>query len=85
MPENYGINLLNFLYKISLKQSGDFVQVIDSNIPAYLKKGDILLEINSKEIKTLKDVNEVICDSIYGDAVLTIYRNKQVIKFKIQL
>lgn len=85
MPKDYGIHVLNLLYGIKLKEAGDYVQVSASNIPAYLKKDDIILEINSKEIKNLNDLNETICDSLYGDAVFTIYRNKQIIKFKIQL
>jgi S1-C subfamily serine protease len=85
MPKDYGIHVLNLLYGIKLKEAGDYVQVSASNIPAYLKKDDIILEINSKEIKNLNDLNETICDSLYGDAVFTIYRNNQIIKFKIQL
>jgi len=85
MPKDYGIHVLNLLYGIKLKEAGDYVQVSASNIPAYLKKDDIILEINSKEIKNLNDLNETICDNLYGDAVFTIYRNNQIIKFKIQL
>lgn len=85
MPKDYGIYVLNLLYGIKLKEAGDYVQVSASNIPAYLKKDDIILEINSKEIKNLNDLNEAIYDSLYGDAIFTIYRNNQIIKFKIQL
>ncbi|MBZ4644209.1 MAG: serine protease Do [Deferribacteraceae bacterium] len=83
MPENYGLNLLNTFFGIKLTQSGDYVKVLDSSIPAYLKKGDIILSVNSTEIKKLSDINETIINNIYDKNIFTIYRNNRIFKFEL--
>jgi hypothetical protein len=83
MPENYGLNLLNTFFGIKLTQSGDYVKVLDSSIPTYLKKGDIILSVNSTEIKKLSDINETIINNIYDKNIFTIYRNNRIFKFEL--
>jgi serine protease Do len=83
MPENYGLKLLNDFFGIKFKQSGDYVKVIGSSIPAYLKKGDILLAINNIEIKKISDINEIIINNIFDKNIFTIYRNDRIFKFEL--
>ncbi|MCB4204517.1 trypsin-like peptidase domain-containing protein [Deferribacterales bacterium Es71-Z0220] len=83
MPENYGLKLLNDFFGIKFKQSGDYVKVTDSSIPAYLKKGDILLAINNIEIKKISDINEIIINNIFDKNIFTIYRNDRIFKFEL--
>ncbi|MBZ4671783.1 MAG: serine protease Do [Deferribacteraceae bacterium] len=83
MPENYGLKLLNDFFGIKFKQSGDYVKVTDSSIPAYLKIGDILLAINDIEIKKVSDINEIIINNIFDKNIFTIYRNDRIFKFEL--
>ncbi|UOD33985.1 trypsin-like peptidase domain-containing protein [Deferribacteraceae bacterium V6Fe1] len=83
MPENYGLKILSDFFGIKFKQSGDYVKVTDSSIPAYLKKGDILLAINDIEIKKVSDINEIIINNIFDKNIFTIYRNDRIFKFEL--
>lgn len=83
MPENYGLNLLRELFGIKFNQSRDYVMVVESSIPAYLKKGDILLAINDTEIKNVSDINEIVINSIFDKNTFTIYRNDKIFKFEL--
>jgi len=83
MPENYGLKLLRDFFGIKFKQSGDYVKVTESSIPAYLKKGDILLAINNVEIKKVSDINEVVINNIFDKNIFTIYRNDRIFKFEL--
>lgn len=84
-PENYGLKVLKNNYGITFTQKGKFVAIDKSTQSDYFQKGDILIAVNNKEVKNIKELNGLIADNLGKVAVLSLYRGRTVIRVKIPL
>ncbi len=68
---------------------GALVTDINADGPAKkagIESGDVILEFNNKEIKTMRDLPKYVADAPIGkDAVLKIWRNKKIIEKTVKV
>lgn len=84
-PENYGLQILNNNYGLQFKKKGKFITInsIDTDKSEFFRKGDIVIAINNKEIKSIAQMNDAIVESLGEVALLSIYRDGALIRVKV--
>ncbi|MGA1845761.1 trypsin-like peptidase domain-containing protein [Deferribacter abyssi] len=84
-PKNYGIKLLKEVFGLQFRQKGDYIVVISTGIPAYIKKGDILIKVNEKDITSINELNECVINNFFNDMKFSIYRKGQIFTILLNL
>lgn len=82
-PEKFGIKLLKQQYGLDVTEKDKHIYVKKSSIPAYIKPGDFILEINSKEIANTKELNNALVENLYEKLIFTVFRNGRLFKIEI--
>lgn len=82
-PDNFGINLLKQRYGLDVTEKDKHIYVKKSSIPAYIKPGDFVIEINSQEINNTKDLNNIILENLYEKLIFSIFRNGRIFKIEV--
>lgn len=84
-PKNYGLKILSEVYGLKFERKGEYIVVTHTNIPAYIKKGDVLLKINDKDIQNLNELNNAIINNFYGEIRISLYRKGAVFTILLTL
>ncbi|MGA1861559.1 trypsin-like peptidase domain-containing protein [Deferribacter thermophilus] len=84
-PENYGLKIFKELYGLEFVKKREYIVVKKSNIPAYVKRGDVILKVNDKEITNLEVLNEIIINNFYDEINFSIYRNGAIFNILLSL
>ena len=79
-PSNFGVNLLKRRYGLDIEEKDKHIYVKKSSIPAYIRPGDFIIEINSQEINNIKKLNNIIIENLYENLTFSIFRNGRVFR-----
>jgi len=84
-PDHYGLNILRDNYGLKFKQKGKFISIKKVSKRSYFHKGDIVIAVGNREVKSLKALDKIITDSLGQTVVFSLYRDKQLIRIKLPL
>jgi len=84
-PDDYGVKILKNNYGLTVEQQGKFTVITDIDKDGFFRKGDILIAVGNEEVKNIKDLNKLIINYLGEVAILSIYRDSNLIRVKLPL
>jgi len=84
-PDNYGLTFIKEKYGLAFTDVTSLITVTQSSIPSYIKKGDVLIAVNGKEINDIKELDKQLIDNIGENITFTLYRGSTTFQITLRL
>jgi serine protease Do len=84
-PKDYGIRVLKNNYGLSFAKKGKFIAINRVDKRSYFQEGDIIIAVNDKEVKSLDVLDDLIVENLGQEVVVSLYRERGLIRIKIAL
>lgn len=82
-PENYGLTVLKNNYGLGFVQKDNLLVITRISTDTIFRRGDVLVAINNKEVKSLEELDSIVINSLGKTAVFSIYRDKSLIRVNV--